>query len=68
MNRRRFLTIAGAGAAAGLGLYTWRVEPHWLEIVRRPLPVRALPPRLAGRTLIQMSDVHVGPRGTTTTC
>jgi uncharacterized protein len=62
MNRRRFLTIAGAGAAAGVGLYTWRVEPHWLEIVRRPLPVRALPPRLAGRTLIQMSDVHVGPR------
>jgi uncharacterized protein len=62
MNRRRFLTIAGAGAAAGVGLYTWRVEPHWLEIVRRPLPVRALPSRLAGRTLIQMSDVHVGPR------
>jgi predicted MPP superfamily phosphohydrolase len=26
------------------------------------LPVRRLPPRLAGRTLVQISDVHVGPR------
>jgi predicted MPP superfamily phosphohydrolase len=65
LNRRRFLAIAGAGAAgatAGVCLYTWRVEPHWLEIVRRPLPVRSLPSRLAGRTLVQISDVHVGTR------
>src|SRR5260221_1135368 len=62
LNRRRFLQIAGAGAAGGVGLYTWRVEPHWLEIVRRPLPVRALPSRLSGRTLVQISDVHVGTR------
>jgi uncharacterized protein len=60
--RRRFLTVATTGAAAAVGLYTWRIEPHWLEIVRRPLPVRGLPPRLAGRTLVQVSDVHVGPR------
>ena len=61
-SRRRFLTVATAGAAAAAGLYTWRIEPHWLEIVRRPLPVRGLPPRLAGRTLVQISDLHVGPR------
>jgi predicted MPP superfamily phosphohydrolase len=61
-SRRRFLRIATAGTAAAVGLYTWRVEPHWLEIVRRPLPVRRLPPRLAGRTLVQISDVHVGTR------
>jgi uncharacterized protein len=30
--------------------------------VRRSLPIRALPPGLAGRTLVQLSDVHVGPR------
>jgi predicted MPP superfamily phosphohydrolase len=53
-------TTAAAGAAAGL--YTWRVEPHWLEIVRRPLPIRGLPRGLVGRTLAQVSDIHVGPR------
>ena len=63
--RRRFLkaaagTILGAGAATGL--YTWRVEPHWLEITRRELPLRGLPPDLVGRTLAHLSDLHVGPR------
>lgn len=61
VTRRSFLHAAGASiGAAGLGLYTWRVEPHWLECVRRPLPIRKLPPRLAGRTLVHMSDIHVG--------
>lgn len=53
-------TALTAGASAAL--YTWRVEPHWLEFVRRTLPVRGLPSNLAGRTLIQLSDIHVGPR------
>lgn len=47
---------------AGIGLYTWRIEPHRLEIVRRQLPVRNLPSALAGRTMVQISDVHVGTR------
>src|SRR5262245_2541423 len=62
MTRRRFLQLASAGVASATGLYTWRIEPHWLEIVRRPLPIRRLPSRLAGRTVVQISDVHVGPR------
>jgi len=63
LGRRGFLRLAATGtAAAAVGLYTWRIEPHWLEIVRRPLGVRGLPPRLAGRTLVQISDVHVGRR------
>ena len=62
VNRRRFIMLAGAGAAGGVGLYTWRIEPHLLEIMRRPLPIRALPPALAGRTLVQISDIHVGTR------
>jgi predicted MPP superfamily phosphohydrolase len=61
-SRRRFLRIAATGGAAAVGLYTWRVEPHWLEIVYRALPIRFLPARLNGRTLVQISDVHVGPR------
>jgi predicted MPP superfamily phosphohydrolase len=64
ISRRRFLRAAGLslGASAATGLYTWRIEPHRLEIVRRPLDVRGLPASLAGRTLAQISDVHVGPR------
>jgi uncharacterized protein len=57
----RALAIAGSGALA-LGMYTWRVEPHWLEFTYPILPVRDLTPSLEGRTLAQISDVHVGPR------
>jgi uncharacterized protein len=62
LTRRQLLLGAAGAVAAGTGLYTWRIEPHRLEIVRRALPVRALPSRLAGRTLVQMSDIHVGTR------
>ena len=65
MNRRQFLrrgavTIAAAGAAA-TG-YTWLIEPHWEEVVTRDLPVTGLPDALDGRRLVQLSDLHVGPR------
>jgi predicted MPP superfamily phosphohydrolase len=62
LTRRRVLTLGASalGSLSGLGVYTWRIEPHWLDIVRRPLPVRGLPARFAGRTLAQISDVHVG--------
>ena len=43
-------------------LYTWRIEPHWLEIVRHRLDIANLPETLVGRTLVQISDLHVGPR------
>ncbi|HEX5973138.1 MAG TPA: metallophosphoesterase [Gemmatimonadaceae bacterium] len=64
LNRRQFLALGGAALAsgAGLGLYTWQVEPHWVEVVRRPLPLAYLPPALEGRTLLQLSDLHVGPQ------
>jgi predicted MPP superfamily phosphohydrolase len=62
LNRRTFLGVAATSVGAGIGLYAWRFEPHWLEVVRRALPIRRLPGRLAGRTLVQLSDVHVGPR------
>jgi predicted MPP superfamily phosphohydrolase len=55
-------SIAAAASGAGIGLYTWLVEPHWLEVVKRPLPIRGLPTALHGRTLAQLSDIHVGPR------
>jgi uncharacterized protein len=63
--RRKFLlsALAAAGTTSlGIGLYSWRVEPHWLQITRPRLPVRELPVSLEGRTLAQLSDLHVGPR------
>jgi predicted MPP superfamily phosphohydrolase len=64
MTRRRFLRVAGLGAglAAGAGFYTWRVEPDWLEVVERRLPVANLPDRLVGCRLAQLTDLHIGRR------
>jgi len=44
------------------GLYAWRIEPHWVEVVERLLPVVQLPTALAGKRLVQISDLHVGLR------
>ncbi len=63
-NRRTFLrwglrsTVAGV---AGLGGYTWWLEPHWIQVVRREMPVRHLPEALECLTLAHISDLHVGP-------
>ena len=64
LTRRQFLALGGAtlAAGAGVGLYAWQIEPHWVEIVRRHMPLANLPADLEGRTLLQMSDLHVGPR------
>ncbi len=64
ISRRRFLRACAGVAVSGAGLvlYTCEIEPHWLELVRRPLPISNLPPGLQGRTLVHISDVHAGPR------
>jgi predicted MPP superfamily phosphohydrolase len=59
ITRRRLLGSL-ATSAAGLFLYTWRIEPHWLEVVEHPLPIANLPEAFVGRTLLQISDLHVG--------
>ena len=48
MNRRKLLKIGSrlAGLGALTGLYTWQVEPYWLEFVQRPLTIKNLPTRL----------------------
>lgn len=51
-----------AGTAVAGGLYTFHIEPYWVEHVRLPLPVRHLPSALIGKTLVQLSDLHVGDR------
>jgi hypothetical protein len=63
--RRQWLKRAvAASAAVGVGVVvdTFCVEPHWLEIVRRDLVIRDLPAHWQGRTLMQISDVHVGEK------
>ncbi|GGG56079.1 metallophosphoesterase [Croceivirga lutea] len=63
MNRRKFLkgTTALAGAGVVTGVYGWQVEPFWLEFVQLKMPIINLPEHLEGKTLMQISDVHVGP-------
>jgi hypothetical protein len=57
MSRRRLLQLGTATtvAAVGAGLYTWRIEPHWLEIVHRRLPIRDLPKSLVGATRVRFN-------------
>lgn len=64
ITRRRFLrtTAALAGLGASAGLYAWKVEPYWLEFVHQPLTITQLSTALEGKTLMQISDIHVGNR------
>ena len=65
LTRRRFIWKSGVGlvgSALTTGFYAWRIEPHWVEIVERPLPVAQLSAALTGKRLVQISDLHVGPR------
>ena len=65
MKRRQFLRAsAAATATVGItgGLYAWRVAPYRLEFVYLDMPVRNLPRALHGKTLLQISDIHVGDR------
>ena len=65
MKRRTFIAaaLATVGAAPVLSLlYAWRIESGWLDFVHRPLPIEGLPSSLSGSTLVQLSDIHVGPR------
>jgi predicted MPP superfamily phosphohydrolase len=65
MKRRKFIkkSIIGAiGASLLGGLYSWQIEPFWLEFVKKKMPVKNLPNHLIGKTLMQISDIHVGNR------
>src|SRR5690349_23507727 len=65
MNRRAFLARgAAAVATAGLGCvgYAIGIEPHWIEVVERELPIDHLPRALDGARVAQISDLHIGPR------
>ncbi|AIL47207.1 metallophosphoesterase [Elizabethkingia anophelis] len=64
MNRKTFikrlLQVSAIGALPVL--YSWQIEPFWVEFVRRKLPIKNLPDHLTGKILMQISDMHVGNR------
>jgi len=65
MNRRQFIKktfwgLTGIGIIGGL--YAWQVEPFWLEFVKVKMPIKNLPDKLVGKTLMQISDIHIGNR------
>jgi predicted MPP superfamily phosphohydrolase len=65
LKRRKFIqnTLFGcAGVSLLSGLYAWQIEPLWLEFVKLKMPIKNLPSHLEGKTLMQISDVHVGNR------
>ena len=65
MSRRRWLkwmVRTACVAAAGACVYTRYIEPFWVEVVQRPLPIRHLPASMHGRKLVQLSDLHIGPQ------
>src|SRR5688500_475939 len=65
MTRRQFLirSIFGSAVAVlGVSAYTWRCEPHWVEFVHLRMPIANLPEALVGKRLVQLTDLHIGPR------
>ncbi|MGG6232019.1 metallophosphoesterase [Tenacibaculum sp. SDUM215027] len=65
MKRRKFvkkslLSLIGTGLLTGL--YSWQIEPNWLEFVKKKMPIKNLPQSLTGKTLMQISDIHIGNR------
>lgn len=65
MKRRKFIkrTFSGTvGLGLLTGIYTWQVEPFWLEFVHKKMAIANLPDNLVGKTLMQISDIHIGNR------
>ncbi|MCB0524241.1 MAG: metallophosphoesterase [Saprospiraceae bacterium] len=65
MNRRKFIknTLWGTtGISLFSGFYAWQIEPFWLEFVKVKMPIQNLPDGLVGKTLMQISDIHIGKR------
>jgi predicted MPP superfamily phosphohydrolase len=57
---KRLLQLSAVGALPFL--YSWQVEPFWVEFVAKKLPIKNLPEELDGKILMQISDLHVGNR------
>lgn len=58
--RMRIRSLAGSAiaAAAGVAAYATFIEPRWLQLVRRRIHIRALPPALEGLRVGLLTDLH----------
>ncbi len=61
MKRRVFIKRT-LSAGAITALYAWQIEPFWLEFVNIKMPIKNLPKALIGKTLMQISDMHIGDK------
>jgi uncharacterized protein len=52
--------VGGMTACAATGAWAFWGAPHNVEVVRVPMPLRDLPESLTGKTIVQISDLHVG--------
>ncbi len=64
MKRINFIKTLTKLTGLGLitGFYAWQIEPFWLEFVEKKMLIKNLPEHLVGKTLMQISDIHVGNR------
>ncbi len=64
MNRRKLIhgILGMTGIGMMTGIYAWQIEPFWLEFVKLKMPIQNLLKDLEGKSLMQISDIHVGKR------
>ena len=62
ISRRHFLRMLVGGALLSVltPFYATRLEPGWLELERLTVTLPTFPPALAGLTIAQLSDIHLG--------
>ena len=58
--KKTFIGVSGMGLLGGF--YSWQIEPFRLEFTKVKMPIKNLPDFLIGKTLMQISDIHVGNR------
>ncbi|MEP2239015.1 MAG: metallophosphoesterase [Maribacter sp.] len=56
--KKTFRWVAGLGLLTGL--YSWQIEPFWMHFVYLKMPLKNLPDALVGKTVMQISDIHIG--------
>ena len=62
MSRRSVMALGVLGTAVGLAGYAVGVEPRWVSVEHHEMTVPGLPEHLVGKTLVHLSDTHVGKR------
>lgn len=65
MNRRTFIkktTLGTLGLGLATGIYSWQIEPYWVEFTERKMSLLNLSKNLENKLLVQISDIHIGTR------